>query len=190
MLGGAAVPRVWTAVVKATATRPARRWWHGTRNGAQPVARLAEPRHGGEEALGIRVMGVGEERLDRRLFDDLTAIHNEHPRDRLGDDAEIVRDEQDGGPEAPLQLLEELQDLRLDGDVERGRRLVGDDEGRVHHQRHRDYNTLPHAARQLVRIFPGPLGGPGNTNYLKHLHRAIPGFTTRRLGVNAYDLGD
>jgi hypothetical protein len=39
-----------------------------------------------------------------------------------------VRDEQDRHPELLLQAVEQLEDLRLDRDVERGRRLVGDEE--------------------------------------------------------------
>ena len=41
---------------------------------------------------------------------------------------------------------------RLNRDVERGRRLVGDDERRLAGERHRDQHALPHAARQLMRV--------------------------------------
>ena len=44
----------------------------------------------------------------------------------LGHDAEIVRDQDHGGAGALLQLQHQVEDLRLDGDVERGGRLVGD----------------------------------------------------------------
>ena len=46
----------------------------------------------------------------------------------------------------------ELQDLRLRGDVERGGRLVGDQERRLEHERHRDHDPLALAAGELVRI--------------------------------------
>jgi hypothetical protein len=46
----------------------------------------------------------------------------------------------------------ERQDLRLDGHVERGGRLVGDQQRRVAGQRHGDHHALAHAARQLVRV--------------------------------------
>ena len=51
-----------------------------------------------------------------------------------------------------LQLLEQAQDLRLGGDVQRGRRLVGDDERRLQRQRHRDHHALTLTAGQLVWI--------------------------------------
>ena len=41
--------------------------------------------------------------------------------------------------------------LRLDRDVERGRRLVGDQQRRVVGERRRDHDALPHAAREAVR---------------------------------------
>ena len=47
--------------------------------------------------------------------------------------------------------LQQLEDLRLDGDVERGGRLVGDDEVGLRHQRHGDHQALALAAGELVR---------------------------------------
>ena len=54
-----------------------------------------------------------------------------HHRDAVGDvphHREVVRDEDVGQPEVALQVGEQVDDLRLDGDVERGDRLVADDE--------------------------------------------------------------
>ena len=41
---------------------------------------------------------------------------------------------------------------RLGGDVERGGRLVGDQQHRIEHQRHGDHDALALAARELVRV--------------------------------------
>ena len=51
-----------------------------------------------------------------------------------------------------LQPLQQRQDLRLDGDVEGGGRLVGDQQLRPADECHRDHDPLPHAARKLVRV--------------------------------------
>ncbi len=56
--------------------------------------------------------------------------------------------------EVALQVDQQPQDLRLDGDVERGRRLVGDQQRRPAHQRHGDHHALAQAAGKLVRILP------------------------------------
>ena len=55
-------------------------------------------------------------------------------------------------PSLGAQRAHQLEDLRLDGDVERGGGLVGDQEPRVAGERHRDHHALAHAARELVRI--------------------------------------
>ena len=51
-----------------------------------------------------------------------------------------------------LQLLEQIQDLRLDGHIERRDRLVGDDEIRVRGERAGDADALLLSAGELVRI--------------------------------------
>ena len=61
------------------------------------------------------------------LLDDLPGVHHRDPVARLGDDAEVVGDQQQRGVEVAPQVGEDAEDLRLDEHVERGRRLVGDD---------------------------------------------------------------
>ena len=46
----------------------------------------------------------------------------------------------------------EVEDLGLDRHVERGGRLVGDEELRVAGEGHRDHHALPHPAAELVRV--------------------------------------
>jgi hypothetical protein len=53
-----------------------------------------------------------------------------------------VRDEQHRKAQLPLQPLEQLEDLCLDHDVQRGRRLVGDDQARAARERRRDHHPL------------------------------------------------
>ena len=60
-------------------------------------------------------------------------------------------------PSSLLQLADQLEDLRLDRDVERRGRLVGDQELRRAGERHRDHHALAHAAGELVRIIVDPL---------------------------------
>ena len=51
-----------------------------------------------------------------------------------------------------LQRAEQLQDLRLDHHVERGRGLVGDDQRRAARERHGDHHALLLTAGKLVRV--------------------------------------
>ena len=57
-------------------------------------------------------------------------------------------------PVSSLQVAHEVEDLGLDRDVERGRRLVGDQQLRLAGERHGDHHALRHAARHLVRDTP------------------------------------
>ena len=50
------------------------------------------------------------------------------------------------------QPFEQRHDLRLDGGVERRRRLVGEQQVGLDEERHGDHHALAHAARELVRI--------------------------------------
>ena len=94
---------------------------------------------------------------DRRLFDDSTRIHDRDPVCQPGNDAQIMGDPDDRHPELLLQPLDQAKDLSLNRDVERRRRLVGNQERRVAGKRHRDHYPLPHAARELMRIIVEPL---------------------------------
>ena len=82
--------------------------------------------------------------------------------------------------ELGLQLVEQLQDLGLDGHVERGGRLVGDQELRIARQRHGDHDALPHAARELVRVLLDPALGVGDVDELEHLDRLVHGVAAAR----------
>ena len=95
----------------------------------------------------------------RRPLDDVAGVHDDDLVAGLGDDAEIVRDEQQRHAELASQPRQQLEDLRLDGDVERGGRLVGDEQRRAAGERHGDHHALAHAAGHLVRIVvDAPLG--------------------------------
>ena len=56
-----------------------------------------------------------------------------------------------------LQPVDQVQDLRLHRDVERRRRLVGDQHVGVQRERHRDHRPLAHAAGELVRVLAGAI---------------------------------
>ena len=77
-------------------------------------------------------------------------------------------------PSRDADLGEQLQDLRLHGDVERGGRLVGDQQVRLVGERHRDHDALALAAGQLVRIALQPGFGIGNADLRQQLQRARP----------------
>ena len=71
----------------------------------------------------------------------------------------------------------ELKNLRLHGNVERRRRLVGDYEIWAEHQRHRDHHALLHSAGKFMRISARARLRIGNP----HLSEPLDGHVPRRL---------
>ena len=108
--------------------------------------------HCGQQRARIRVHGVGENILFIPHFHKVAQIHNAYAVGNVLHDAQIVRNEKVCEFQIPLQFFEQVDDLRLNGNVERGDRLVADDELRIHRQRARNANPLPLSAREFVRI--------------------------------------
>ena len=75
-------------------------------------------------------------------------------------------------PQPLPQAVDQVEDLGLDRDVQRGGRLVGDQQLRLAGQRHGDHHPLAHAAGELVRVVVEPLRGPRDADQPQHLDRA------------------
>ena len=130
---------------------------------------------GGEQRLRIGMLRVGEHVGHRPRLDDLAALHDDHVVGDAAHDIEVVGDEQHRHADLRLQVLEQLQDLRLHGDVERRRRLVGDEQVRPVGERHRDHHPLTLAAGKLMRIGAEALAGIGDADFGEQLDDAGPG---------------
>ena len=87
-----------------------------------------------------------------RSLDRPTGVHHLHPVGDARDHAEVVGDQHDRRLQVLLDALHDVEDLRLDRDVERRRRLVGDEHVGLVGDRHRDHHPLAHAAGELVGI--------------------------------------
>ena len=152
--------------------------------------RAVDARDRADQALRIGMARIGEQRLDRRLLDDLAGIHHGHPLAGLGDHAHGMGDQHDRHAEALLHLVHQLEDLRLDGDVERRGRLVGDQELGLAGERHGDHDALAHAAGELVRIVVHAPLRVGDVDQPQHLGGAHHRLLGRQLLVQGDHLGD
>ena len=70
-----------------------------------------------------------------------------------------------------LHLLQEVENLRLNRDVERRCRLVGDEQQRLARQRDGDEHALAHPSRQLMRVVAQPPRRVRNPDGLEQLDR-------------------
>ena len=117
--------------------------------------------------------GVVEDLERAPHLDDLPRVHHRHPIGIGCHDAEIVRDQDHGHSGGRLDLLEQFQVLGLNGDVERGRRLVGDEQPRRAGKRDRARHSLSHPAAELVGIVPQPRLGGGDPETSERLQHAF-----------------
>src|SRR5215510_3729680 len=97
----------------------------------------------------------GEHRARRAGLDDPAEIHYGDALRHVLDDGEIVADEQEREAELALQLVEQIDDLRLDRDVERRDRLVAHDQVGLRRERAGNADALALAAGKFVRPSTG-----------------------------------
>ena len=126
---------------------------------ARREARPSKRRDRRHQPFRVRVERIAHDLADLADLGDAPGIHHRHPVRRLGDHAHVMGDEHHRRAMLARQALQHRDDLRLNRDVERGRRLVGDDERGFGAKRERDHHALAHAARELVRIVVDPLLG-------------------------------
>src|SRR5918994_6073848 len=84
-------------------------------------------------------------------LDDLAEIHDRYPVADMGDDAEVVRNEQVSEAEVALQSKEQIDHLGLNRNVEGRNGLVGNDQTWPECKGPGDADPLPLPAGELVR---------------------------------------
>src|SRR5882672_499086 len=172
-----------TARVERAARRQRAEHRHRAVDRLQPLSG-APSRYGREEPACVGMPRIAENLAHRTGFDDAPCVHHGHAIGCLCDDPEVVRDEQQREVERRLHVAQQVEDFRLNRDVERGGRLVGNHERRLAGERHRDQHALPHAARQLVRIVSDSGFGIRNSNGSQELDRFVSGFAARGAAVD------
>ena len=125
---------------------------HGSGHLVQALGPCLDRGDRAEQAAGVLVAGIGEDLLGGALLDHLAGVHHGDGMRHLGHEGEIVRDEDHREAELFAQFVEQVDDLLLHRDVERGGRFVGDDELGVAGQGHGDEHALALAAGELVGI--------------------------------------
>ena len=106
----------------------------------------------GQQGAGVVVLRAGEDLRHRPLLADDAVAHHHHVVGHLAHHAQVVADEQHAHAPRGLELTHELQDLALDGDVQRRGGLIGDQQLGLAGQRHGNHHALLLAARHLVRV--------------------------------------
>ncbi|MNL39954.1 hypothetical protein D3C87_1622640 [compost metagenome] len=92
---------------------------------------------------GIRVLRVFKQRRRGVVFFHFAILHDVDIVGELPDDGKVMRDQDYRHAERFLQVADEVEDLRLDGDIEGRCRLVGNQHIGIVGERHGNHDALP-----------------------------------------------
>src|SRR5262252_313748 len=187
----AAVLAERAAGVELAARRQADQVRRQTRDADQPsAADRVDTGHGAEQRPRVRMLRALEYLPDRAFLDDPTGVHHDHAGADAGDQRHVVSDEHDRGAQLAVELLEQRDDLRLDGHVQGRGGLVRDQQAGLVGQTHRDHRPLTHAARELVRVVLLPPLGRRDADPVQQRHHAADGVPRREALVGRHRLFD
>ena len=130
----------------------------GLHRSVGPAASRIGDRHRVEQPLGVVVHGVLEDGAARTQLDDLAEVHHAHTVSDSLHHGEVVADEQVRQSHLFLQIHHQVDDLRLDRDVQRGHRFIGDHQLGPQRQGSGDADALPLTSGELVRVLPHVVG--------------------------------
>ena len=128
--------------------------------------------------------------VDRRILHDAAGVHHHDAARELGDHTQVVRDQHHRHAELGAQVAQQLEDLRLDGNVKRGGRLVGDQQARPAGDGDGDHHALAHAAGEAVRVLVDPAAGVGDAHQVEQLDGALARLDARQPAMQHHRLGD
>src|SRR5580698_2318075 len=174
---------------RAADDRPGQVGWQA-QNRLEPRLPFADPWDRVEERDRIGVARRAEYVGDPPCLDEAPGIHHPHPLAGLRDDADVVGDEDNAHAEVAAELAEERENLVLDGDVEGGGRLVGEDQLRRADDRCGDSDALALAAGKLVRIGAEAPFRIRDADELHRLDDAAPEFGARDAAHSAEALAN
>ena len=135
------------------------------------IARVVKIEDRIQQGPRVGMLGAIEDCPHVTVLDHPAGIHDEHMVGQRGHHGEVVGDEDHRAAELLLQVAQQLQDLRLNGDVERRRRLVGDQQVGLTRDRGGNQHALAHAAGKLMRIVVEAPLAVGNADELQELDR-------------------
>src|SRR5262245_14726671 len=126
--------------------------WQAASDARQPFPARLEARYRRQQALAVGMQWTFEYIRRAAALDHFTSVEYGNLVGDAADHAEVMADEEHRQAAACLQLLQEVEDLGLDGDVEGRCWLVENQEVGLGRQRAGNQGPLAHATGQLVRI--------------------------------------
>ncbi len=148
----------------------------------------AGARHTLYEPPGVRVLRVRKHLRHRTVFHYPPRVHNVHPLRVSRDDAQVVRDENQGTTEPVHDVPQQLEKLELRGGVKRRRGFVGDDDLGIAGDGHGDHDPLAHPTAELVRVVIYALLCVRDAHHPEQLDASLPSGLALRAQVQLHHL--
>ena len=148
---------------------------HVARDRGQLIASDARHRHGADQARGCRDAGARANSVRTSACSTISPAYITATRSHISATTPrswVMR--MIAVPGLLLEVAHQVQDLGLDGHVQRGRGLVGDEQLRLAGERHGDHHALRHAARHLVRVGLDAPVRVGDADHAHQLQRTAP----------------
>ena len=130
---------------------------------------------------------VGIKLFGGRNLGHIPQIQHHDARGDMLHHAQIMRNENKRNAKFALQFHQQVDDLRLNGDIERRNRFIADDQPGVDDQRARNADTLALPARKLVRVAVDEVGQQAHTvHHRLHAGLDIGLADARRVGLQRF----
>src|ERR1700687_82057 len=149
-LGAAAVKSERATRMKSAAARRADGVRQFARHSSRPFAASPDVGHRCEKTASVGMQRSIEHVCDLADLAHPTQIHDYDTCREAAHERQIVRDEEISEVMVSLLFSQQIDDLRLDGNIERRHRLVEHEHGGSNRKRPRDSNPLPLTTRELV----------------------------------------
>ena len=134
--------------------------------------RVFAPRWFGiNQCLRVVMLRVGKNIRRQSLFHHLTAPHDANAAGNPAHNVQIMGDEHHRHAKPRLQPRHQIQNFRLNGHIQRGRRLIRDQDIGVIRQGHRDHHALTLTAGKFMRIASHAIFRLGDFHQSQHLQR-------------------
>ena len=136
-------------------------------------------------------MDRGIKNLFRRsLFDDLAGSHHIHSGAQCCNDPHIVADNKKGGAGILHDSFQEMEDLDLDCRVQRGRRLIRDNDPRLAGEGNGNGSPLAHPPGKLEGILSHPKLRSADPRHIQQFFRPLLSLPPGTFSMDADGLRD
>src|SRR2546422_3905280 len=154
----------------------------------KPPGTPRELRPAKHQRTGVGVLRRLEYLFHRSLFPDFALAHHHYVIGDFPHHGEVMGDEQHRHAQPLLQIGDQFENLLLDGDVERRRRFVRDQQFRLACNRYGDHHALLLAARQLEWIGVDLVLGLWNADLAQEFEGSCPRLPAAHAEVLGQDL--